>query len=199
MKLSRTQVGTDPVRALQAWSADAQAQAVGGCDEYTLATADAMGAPDARVVVIRSIAEDGLTFYSDTRSRKAEQLRDQSRAALVGFWPELSRQVRLRGSVEIAPSHISDRAYESRARRSQIGYWSNVQSAPIEGRAALERQLDETLARFGDRRPPRPVHWVVYRFIPDFIEFWQAGERHLHDRIGYTRITDGWEAQRFQP
>lgn len=199
MSLSRAQLGTDPRLALNAWIDDARAAGLGEEPVFTLATVDEAGAPDARLIVIRTSDERGLTFYNDIRSPKGHQLADQPRAALVAYWPVLARQVRIRGKVDILPAAESDAAFSTRPRRSKIGYWSNEQSAQIADRAALEEQLDQVITRFGDQDVPRPEHWAVYRLRPEYIEFWQSGERHLHDRIAYTLVDERWSAERLQP
>jgi len=199
MKLTKGQLGTDPVRALNHWIDEAVSAGGDEAMTFTLATVDDTGAPDARVVIIRTSDDDGLTFYSDTRSAKGAQLSAEPRAALVRYWPALKRQVRVRGKVEVLPSSDIDAAFVSRERRSQLGYWSNEQSAAIADRAALERQLDEVIARFEGQDVPRPEHWVVYRIRPEYIEFWQSGERHLHDRIAFTLRDGSWQSERLQP
>lgn len=199
MRLSRTQLGADPIRTLNAWIRDAREAGLGDEPVFTLATVTGTGAPDARLVVVRTSDERGLTFYNDTRSPKGRQLAFEPRAAMVTYWSEFARQVRVRGKVDIASAVESDIAFATRQQRSQIGYWSNEQSAVIADRAALEQQLDETIAQFEGQEIPRPEHWVMYRFQPEYIEFWQSGARHLHDRIAYTLNDGGWRAERLQP
>lgn len=199
MSLSRTQLGTDPVRALNGWILDAEEAGLGAEPVFNLATVDDTGAPDARLVVVRTSDERGMTFYNDTRSPKGRHLSTEPRAALVAYWSTLARQVRVRGKVEIAPAAESETAFSSRERRSQIGYWSNEQSAIVTDRASLEHQLDETVERFEGQVVPRPAHWAVYRLRPKYIEFWQSGDRRLHDRIAYTLIDGTWQAERLQP
>jgi pyridoxamine 5'-phosphate oxidase len=199
MMLTREQLGDDPLHALTAWLADARAAQPGHELTFTLATVDETGAPDARLVVIRASDERGLTFYNDTRSPKGRQLAAEPRAALVAYWPALSRQVRVRGTVSVLSAEENDAAFSTRERRSRIGYWSNEQSVAIADRAALDRQLDDTIARFDGQDVPRPEHWAVYRLAPESIEFWQSGERHLHDRICYTLMGGAWRAERLQP
>lgn len=199
MALSKEELGPDPVVALQRWATEARDARLGDEPVVTLATVDQAGAPDARLVVIRSIDEDGLTFYNDTRSPKGRQLAANPRAAMVAYWEALGRQVRLRGAVTILSPSASDAAFRSRERRSQLGYWANEQSAPIPDRAALEDRLDEVTRRFDTQNLTRPEHWVVYALHPESIEFWQAGARHLHDRLRYRLIGESWHVERLQP
>lgn len=118
---------------------------------------------------------------------------------MAAWWAALGRQVRLRGVVTILPPDESDAAFHSRERRSQIGYWVNEQSAPIRDRAGLEEKLDEVTRDFDGKELTRPEHWVVYSLRPDSIEFWQSGERHLHDRLKYQLIDEEWRVERLQP
>ncbi|MDD9205279.1 pyridoxamine 5'-phosphate oxidase [Georgenia sp. 10Sc9-8] len=187
-----------PLEQLRAWMAEADPAGRVGEVTASLATVDEHQHPDVRIVVIRTVDDDGLTIYSDTRSRKGQDLEQNPRAAILMYWPELRRQVRLRGPVEILPDDANDAAFSSRPR--PIGYWANHQSAPISDRqalvaqaAAVERQLAEA------DEIARPDHWVVYRLVPGTVEFWQAAEDHLHDRIEYRRSAGGWETVRLQP
>lgn len=200
MTLSHDDLGPDPLRALQRWFVDAREQGLGEEFPFTLATVDEAGAPDARPVIVRAVDDEGLTYYADTRSPKGRHVARDPRAAMSYFWPGLKRHVRVRGHVVVAPRPESDAAFASRERRSQIGYWTSHQSRPVADRAALEAQQDATVARFEHEELTRPEHWVVYRLQPDYVEFWQSGERHLHDRIAYTRTGEGgWRAERLQP
>jgi pyridoxamine 5'-phosphate oxidase len=189
----------DPLAQLRAWTGEDR-QHDGRVElEVTLATVDERGDADARVVVVRELSEHGLTFYSDTRARKGVQLLGGGRAAMVAYWPVLNRQVRLRGTVAILPDEVSDAAFASRPRRSQIAYLANRQSQPIIDRSALVAQMEEALRRFEGQELTRPDHWVVWALQPHFVEFWQSGDQNLHDRIAYTRVGDRWEINRLQP
>lgn len=197
--LSKSSVAADPVVQLHSWVEDARRVGAADALEAVLATVDANGDPDARVVIVREIGEHGLTFYSDTRSRKAVQLLVGGRGAMVAYWPALGRQVRLRGAIKILPDDVIDAAFAARPRRSQIGYWANHQSSPISDRAALVAQLAKTERRFEGRALPRPEHFAVWALRPDFVEFWQSGEQHLHDRLAYVWTGDRWKIERLQP
>lgn len=197
--LSEDSVAHSPLEELTAWLDDARRKGVAEHLDVALATVDEQGHPDARVVVVRDIDERGLTFLSDNRSRKGRQLASQPRAAMSAYWPALRRHVRVRGTVALLPAAVSDEVFRSRPRRSQIGYWANRQSEPIADRAALEDQLHATRRRFEDVDLEGPDHWQVYTLQPDFVEFWQSGAMHLHDRIAYTRVGAGWTIERLQP
>ncbi|WP_127127316.1 pyridoxal 5'-phosphate synthase [Georgenia sp. SYP-B2076] len=197
--LSKNSVAADPLVQLVDWLAEARRARVTDALEVTLATVDERGDADARVVVVREIGDHGLTFYSDTRSRKGVQLATGGRAAMVAYWPGMSRQVRLRGEVMVLPAAVSEAAFASRARGARIGYWANHQSQPIADRGALVAQLEAAVHRFEGRDVPRPDHFVVWALRPDFVEFWQRGDLHLHDRVAYTRVADRWQTERLQP
>lgn len=199
MALSRTELGPDPIAALEHWIDDARNAQLGDEPVVTLATTDLNGAPDARLVVVRNVSKDGLTFYNDSRSPTGRQLAAEPRAAMVAFWEPLERQVRVRGTVNILAPTASDTAFHSRERRSQIGYWANEQSVPIRDRAALEKNLDDVKSRFEDKTLVRPEYWSVYSLHPESIEFWQSGDRHLHDRIVYRLVSGKWHFERLQP
>ena len=200
LRLTRDQLGPDPLRALAGWLEEARDAGLGGEPVGTLGTVDEAGAPDARIVVVRAFDARGLAFHSDARSPKGRHVAHDPRASLVLHWPELTRQVRIRGEMRIAPGAESDAAFGARARAAQIGFWAHAQSEPIGALSALEEQLDRTIARFDTEPVTRPPHWVVYRLAPRFVEFWQSGERHLHDRFAYSLSDDGsWVAVRLQP
>lgn len=199
MALTSNELGPDPIAALTQWVNFARESELGDEPVVTLATVDQKGAPDARLVVVRSIGPEGVTFYNDTRSPKGRQLNREPRAAMVAYWEALGRQVRIRGPVTVLAPEVSDAAFKSRERRSKIGYWVNEQSAPISDRAALENKLNEMIRHFEGREPPRPDYWAVHSLHPESIEFWQKGDRHLHDRIEYSLVNGQWQTKRLQP
>lgn len=199
MALSQSELGPEPITALKRWVVEARDAGLGDEPVVTLSTVDQTGAPDARLVVVREISERGLTFYNDSRSPKGRQLAAEPRAAMVASWMALGRQVRLQGVVTPLPPSVSDAAFASRERRSQIGYWTSEQSSPIRDRAELEKKLDEATHRFEGKDLERPEYWCVYSLAPSAIEFWQSGDRHLHDRIRYTMVDADWQIERLQP
>jgi pyridoxamine 5'-phosphate oxidase len=166
----------------------------------TLATVDADGAPDARMVLLKGFGPDGFRFFTNYESAKGEQLAANSRAALILYWRELDRQVRIRGTVKRLPSEDSDAYFASRPRDSQIAAAISPQSRPIE-REELDRRFGEQAAELGDSDPERPDHWGGYVVRPEAIEFWQGRDSRMHDRWRYTRNTgnEGWEIERLAP
>jgi pyridoxamine 5'-phosphate oxidase len=199
-RLDEADVSHDPVVEFARWFAEAQEAQVADANAMTLATATADGQPSARIVLLKAFDERGFVFFTDYRSRKGAELEANPRAALVFYWHELERQVRITGGVALTSREESERYFASRPIGSRLGAWASHQSRVIPGRAALESDLREVEARFGDGEVPLPPHWGGYRVVPDAIEFWQGRESRLHDRIRYVRESgSGWKVQRLSP
>jgi pyridoxamine 5'-phosphate oxidase len=165
----------------------------------TLATADAEGAPSARMVLLKGAGEDGFVFYTGYGSRKSEELEQNPSAALVFYWRPLGRQVRVEGSVERVSEAESAEYFATRPRGSQLAAWASRQSRPLGSREELERRYAELEREYEDRDVPLPPHWGGYRLDPEAIEFWEHRENRLHDRIRYTRAREGWKVERLSP
>jgi pyridoxamine 5'-phosphate oxidase len=199
-RLDEADVSHDPMVEFARWFAEAQEAQVADANAMTLATATADGQPSARIVLLKAFDERGFVFFTDYRSRKGAELEANPRAALVFYWHELERQVRITGGVALTSREESERYFASRPIGSRLGAWASHQSRVIPGRAALESDLREVEARFGDGEVPLPPHWGGYRVVPDAIEFWQGRESRLHDRIRYVRESgSGWKVQRLSP
>ena len=200
-RLDEADVSHDPFVEFARWFAEAQDAQLTDPNAMTLATATAGGAPSARVVLLKAFDERGFVFFSDYRSRKGAELEANPKAALVFYWAELDRQVRITGGVALTSREESERYFRSRPLGSRLGAWASHQSLVIPGRAALEADLRDVEARFEDGDVPPPAHWGGYRVVPDAIEFWQGRESRLHDRIRYVRERGGkgWRVERLSP
>ncbi len=196
--LRRSELREDPVAQFAAWYERALAE-VPLPEAITLATVDADGRPDARIVLLKAFDADGLRFFSNYGSAKASQLDASGYAAVVVYWRELDRQVRARGPVERLAAEDSDAYFATRPRDSQLGAWASPQSSAIGGREQLDDAVREAEQRFGGGEVPRPPHWGGYLLRPDSIEFWQGQVGRLHDRFRYVRDGAGWRVERLAP
>jgi pyridoxamine 5'-phosphate oxidase len=196
--LRRSELAADPVEQFRNWY-DQAAREVPLSHAMTLATVDADGTPDARMVLLKGFGPQGFRFFTNLGSSKAAELEAVPRATLVLYWRELDRQVRIRGSVKLLSDADSDEYFASRPRDSQLGAWASPQSEPLPDRAALDRRLAEVEQRFEGGEVPRPPFWGGYALVPDEIEFWQGQLGRLHDRFRYRRRGGGWEIERLAP
>lgn len=188
----------DPIAQLQAWLAEAR-DSVPQPDAMTLATADGEGRPSARVVLLRGIDERGLAFFTNRTSRKADELRQNPRAAVVLHWWELGRQVRVEGAVVEVSDEESTAYWKSRPRASQIAGWASPQSQVLADRSDLDARVAEVEERFDGGEVLLPPFWGGYRLVPDSIEFWTHQDSRLHDRVRYARAGTGWQCDRLAP
>jgi pyridoxamine 5'-phosphate oxidase len=190
----------DPVKQFQRWFNEARDKVSQLPEAMTLATATTDGRPSARLVLLKQVDDRGFVFYTNYRSSKARDLEANPFAALVFYWPQLERQVRVEGTVTRTSAAESDEYFRSRPRDSQLGALASPQSEVISSRDELERQLAELEAEFRDQEVERPEHWGGYRLKPERIEFWKGRPGRLHDRLLYERQPDGpWIIRRLAP
>jgi pyridoxamine 5'-phosphate oxidase len=200
--LERDDLVDDPIAQFQRWLEDADAEGVPLPNAMALATADAVGRPSVRHVLLRGLDARGFVFYTNRESRKGRQLAENPHAALVFLWKELDRQVAITGDAELVSDEESDAYYADRPRDAQLGAWASPQSSVLESRTELEHRLADAEARFHGQEVPRPGFWGGYRVIPATIEFWQGRAFRLHDRFRYIRDdaeATGWRVDRLAP
>jgi len=197
--LNEDEVLDDPMQQFTQWFEQAIKAQVNEPNAMNVATVAADGRPSSRIVLVKQFDARGFTWYTNYDSRKAQELRANPYAALLFFWSELERQVRIEGRVETTSAEESDKYFGSRPLKSRLSAIASQQSAPIDNRAALERNYEAVAAVAGDA-PARPSNWGGFRLVPERIEFWQGRRSRFHDRIVYERQEDGsWARQRLQP
>ena len=189
----------EPIGLFIDWLAEARAGEPNDANAMALATVDASGMPDCRMVLLKDVDARGFTFYSNRESAKGEELAARPAAALLFHWKSLRRQVRVRGRVEPVGAAEADAYFASRARESRIGAWASDQSRPLDSRQALEAAVARETARFEGGEVPRPERWTGWRVVPDSVEFWRDRPFRLHDRMRFDRAGEGWARTRLWP
>lgn len=189
----------EPIALFRDWLALAGKTEPNDPNAMALATVDADGLPDVRMVLLKDLDEAGLTFYTNLESSKGQQLAAHPKAAICFHWKTIRRQVRFRGAVEPVSASEADAYFATRSRGSRIGAWASAQSRPLEGRFALEAEIAKTTARFAAGTIPRPDHWSGFRLVPSHIEFWVNRPFRLHDRLAFTRAGAQWTTQKLFP
>ena len=197
--LDKADVHHDPVVQFQVWFQDAIHAGLHEPNAMILATATGDGKPSARTVLLKGYDERGFVFYTNYEGRKAGELDANPACALLFYWGELERQVRIEGCASRISNEESDAYFASRPRGSRLGAWASEQSRPVEDRTVLEERVRDLEAEYEGRGVPRPPFWGGYRVEPDTIEFWQGRENRLHDRLVYSRVGDDWRIDRLQP
>lgn len=196
--LSETEAHPDPLRQFAIWLREAVQVGLSLPNAMTLATVDASGVPDARIVLLKGLEQGGFCFYTNYRSRKGRELEARPSACLVFLWSDLERQVRVEGTVEKVLAAESDEYFASRPLGARLSAWASPQSERVSSRQVLESAVNEARKRHGDN-PPRPPHWGGFRVMPQAIEFWQGRADRLHDRLLYTRVGPDWRIERLAP
>ena len=197
--LNESDVASNPVQQFTKWWNDALASEILEVNAMTLATSTKSGKPSARIVLLKGFDEKGFVFFTNYESNKGKALAENPNAALIFFWKEIERQIRIEGVVEKISAAESDAYFFSRPEGSRIGAWASPQSKIIESRSLLEENVQQFSNRFKNSIP-RPPHWGGYRVMPELIEFWQGRSNRLHDRIQYTKTVSGsWKVDRLAP
>lgn len=197
--LLETEVDTNPILQFQSWFEQTLEAELPEPNAMTLATINGEGKPAARMVLLKGVDQEGFAFYTNYLSRKGQDLAQTPWAALVFWWAELERQVRIEGQVTKVSDQETDSYFYSRPRGSQLGAWASEQSQVIGERTILEQRLQTLEQQYQDQPIPRPPHWGGYRLKPDLIEFWQGRPNRLHDRLCYRRYDHQWTLERLSP
>ena len=182
---------TDPLALFDQWFAEARASEPNDPEAMALATADAVGNPSVRMVLLKGHSRKGFVFYTNEESEKGRELKENPSAALLFHWKSLRRQVRVEGSVEGVDDAEADAYFATRSRDSQLGAWASQQSRPLESREFFEEQYEEVRQRFDGQSVPRPPHWRGFRVVPLILEFWQDRPHRLHERRIFLAQNDG--------
>jgi pyridoxamine 5'-phosphate oxidase len=196
--LDERSVGSDAIRQFRAWFDEGVKAKLPMVNAMTLATASGAGSPSARMVLLKGLDERGFVFFTDYESRKAQELAANPRAALLFYWIELEREVRIEGTIEKTAAAESDEYFASRPLGSRLAAIASPQSAVIADRRMLEERYAEAEKRYGSK-PVRPTNWGGYRVLPETIEFWQGRPNRLHDRLLYRKTANAWEIVRLAP
>jgi pyridoxamine 5'-phosphate oxidase len=199
--VSEMTTGGDPFQLFDEWMDEAAQSEPNDPTAMALATADASGFPDVRMVLLKDAGPDGFVFYTNLDSVKGQELAQNPRAALCFHWKSLRRQIRVRGDITQVSDAEADTYFASRAKDSQIGAWASKQSRPMEGRFELEKEVAKFAAKYALKKVDRPPHWSGFRLVPRHIEFWRDRPFRLHDRLIFDRSDSDtpWQTQRVFP
>lgn len=198
-RLDIDNLDVNPLVQFRYWLNDALKSEVPEATAMILSTAPASGKPSSRVVLLKDLDDNGFTFFTNYESKKALQIAENPYGALLFFWPQLERQVRVEGQIHKEPQYKSDEYFKSRPEGSKIGAWASPQSRRVPNREYLENLQSDYLRLFRTRALERPEYWGGYKLTPNLVEFWQGRENRLHDRFEYARNGGTWEVCRLAP
>ncbi len=198
-EFSEKTIDPDPFVQFKSWYSEHLNSGIAVPEAVTLATSNKEGKVSARTVLLKDCDEKGFVIYTNYNSRKGCQLFSNHQAALLFYWPESGRQVRIEGITEKVTDKDSDSYFNTRPRESQLSAWASEQSTVIPSRKYLENRYDFYKERYSDKPVERPQHWGGFRLIPKWFEFWHEGEFRLHDRLVYTKRDNLWIIERLAP
>jgi len=198
--LDREDLADDPVEQFEGWFSYACETVPMDPNAVSISTVDGEGRPSSRTVLLKYFDEKGFVFFTNYESKKARQIDANPNVALLFFWSDAARQVKIRGKAERIPTSETLKYFMSRPRGSQIGAWVSAQSSVVSSRSLLESKFQEMKQKFSNKEIPLPSFWGGYRVVPEVIEFWQGRRNRLHDRFQYTKQDDGsWSIERLAP
>jgi pyridoxamine 5'-phosphate oxidase len=198
-RLNKKTARKNPFEQFELWLAEAIEKQLREPNAMVLSTASADGKPSSRVVLLRGFENEGFTFYTNYESRKGKEVRENPRAALLFYWAEIEKQVRVEGVIAKTDEENSNAYFASRPRESQIGAWASPQSSVIENRRFIEEKFAELNEQSEGKEIARPPDWGGYILKPEVLEFWQGRASRLHDRLRYSKDESGWKIERLAP
>ena len=198
-QLTESEIDANPFHQFNIWMKNALDAEIVHANAMTIATVSSKGIPSARTVLLKELDETGFVFFTNYESDKARELNENPNAALVFYWKEFERQVRVTGKVEKVTREESENYFKSRPAESKLGAWASKQSEEIPNKEYLLNKFIEVKEKFNDSEIPLPPFWGGYRLLPNMFEFWQGREMRLHDRIKYERKENGWRIVRLSP
>ena len=197
--LREKDVKANPMQQFSVWWDEAIKSEIDEVNAMTLATVGSSGKPSARIVLLKGYTDEGFVFFTNYLSHKGAEMDENPNVALVFFWKELERQIRIEGTVEKISGEDSDTYFDSRPQGSKIGAWASPQSTFIAGRHIIEENVQKYTEKFNTEKLTRPPHWGGYMVTPVKVEFWQGRSSRLHDRIQYTLRVNEWNIERLAP